>query len=476
MILASARALFRTLPLVMVSGMEVGMPFVRMLALSHALSLRELGLASLLTAAYGTYEQISDLSIYRYVLSAPREAFQEALAGAHALAVTRGVVVSAIAVALSYPMALIFNSGQDWESFALIGVITFVRPFEHLQPRIAERDYNYGIQLKVSLVANTVSLAALAASLLIAPSHVAIIASLLGFSVGEVAASHWLSSEPYRLRFRSPEFIKAFKFGYPLIAGGVGVAVSSQADRFLVGGMLGLEALGVYAVLTLAALVPISMVYRILNTVTVAILINAEERSGVLLARLKLAGRIVPIVAGAYAIGVATLLNIVVPLVFGTKFVGSRAMVAWLAICAFVRIVRIEPGNSILLYRGRTKRLAIANLVALSSVPLTYLSIRIWGNMEAAVGGRAAGEFLGLLVMLSVIRQAYGTALRDNVASMFATACLVALTCASVVATPVGAALGPSLAVLAAYFAASAAWLAAFAPRLLRAAEFGFAH
>jgi O-antigen/teichoic acid export membrane protein len=474
MILTSARALFRTLPLVTVSGMDIGIPFIRMLALSHALSLRELGLASLLMAAYGTYEQVTDLAVYRYVLSAPREAFHEALAAAHALAVTRAVVLSAIAVALSYPMALIFNSGQDWGSFAMLGLITFVRPFEHLQPRIAERDYNYGIQLKVSLIANAASLAALAASLLIAPSHVAILASLLGFAVGEVAGSHWLSSEPYRLRFRSPEFIKAFKFGYPLIAGGIGVAVSSQADRFLVGGMLGLEALGVYAVLTLAALLPIAMVYRILNTVTVATLINAAERSGVLLARLKLAGRIAPMVAGAYAIGVATLLNIGVPLVFGPKFIGSRSMVALLAMCAFVRIVRIEPGNSILLYRGRTKRLAITNLVALSSVPLSYLFIRIWGNTEAAVAGRAAGEFVALLALLSLTRQAYGAALRDSVASMFATACLVALTCVAVVETPVGAALGPSLAVLAAYFAASAAWLAAFAPRLLRAGGFRF--
>src|SRR5271165_1113831 len=401
MILASARALSRTLPLVLVSAMDIGVPFIRMLALSHVLGLTQLGLASLLAAAVATYEQVTEIAVYRYVLSSPREVFQDALAAAHALAVTRGLIVAGVALALAYPMALIFNSGEDWGSFAMLGLIIFIRPFEHLEPRIAERDYNYAIQMKVALIAYSLSLSALAVSLMIAPSHVAIIASLLGQAIGQVVGSHWLSKEPYRLRFRSPEYIKAFKFGYPLIADGIGVAVSGQADRFLVGGMLGLPALAVYSVLLLAALVPITMVQRILNTVTVAMLINAGEKSA-LLARMKLAGRIAPLVAGAYAVGVATLLNIVVPIVFGPKFVASRWMVALLAMSVFIRIVRFEPGNSILLYRGKTKRLALTNLVALSSVVLAYFFIRIWGNTEAAVLGRMGSDFLALLAMLYV--------------------------------------------------------------------------
>ena len=248
MILASARALYRTLPLVLVSSMDVLMPLIRMLALSHFLSLSELGLASLLAATAATYEQVTEIAVYRYVLSSPREVFHEALAAAHALAVTRGFLVGGLAAAISIPVATLFSSRADWGSFAMLGLIIVTRPFENLQPRVAERDYNYDVQFKVGLVANCVSLAALTATLLITRSHVAVIASLLGQAVGLVAASQWFSTEPFRLRFRSPEFIKALKFSYPLLLGGVGLAISGQADRLLVGGMLGLPALGVYSV------------------------------------------------------------------------------------------------------------------------------------------------------------------------------------------------------------------------------------
>ena len=65
MILASARALSRTLPLVLVSAMDIGVPFIRMLALSHVLGLTQLGLASLLAAAVATYEQVTEIAVYR---------------------------------------------------------------------------------------------------------------------------------------------------------------------------------------------------------------------------------------------------------------------------------------------------------------------------------------------------------------------------------------------------------------------------
>lgn len=473
MILASVRALFRTLPLVLLSAMDIGVPFIRMLAFSHLLGLQELGLASLLAATSATYEQVTDIAVYRYVLSAPRAIFADALAAAHGLAASRGLLVGGTAIALAFPLAAVFTGGKDWASFAMLGAIMIVRGFEHLGPRIAERDYNYAVQLKVAVFAYSLSLAALAAALVIAPSHTALIASLLGQTVGQVAASHWLSKEPYRLRVRSPQFMSALRFALPLLAGGIGVAVSGQADRFLVGGMLGLPTLAIYSVLLLAAIVPISMVNRILNTVTVAVLINGAEKSDEILhARLKLAGRFVPLLAGAYAIGVATLLNLVVPLVFGPKFVASRLMVAALAISVFVRIVRAEPGNSILLYRGRTKRLALTNLVALSSVGFVYVFLAFWANIEAAVAGRIASDLLALIAMLYLIRRTYGPALQDSVLNLLGVACVVVFVAALVMETSVGSALGPSLAVLAAYFVAAGVWLAVFTPRLLREGAF----
>jgi O-antigen/teichoic acid export membrane protein len=70
------------------------------------------------------------------------------------------------------------------------------------------------------------------------------------------------------MKFRSPYFIKAFHFGYPLMVNGIGLAAMSQGDRFVVGSLLGLPTLGIYAVMTLVTTVPLGMIMRVTGTVT----------------------------------------------------------------------------------------------------------------------------------------------------------------------------------------------------------------
>jgi len=98
-------------PLILVNAYDVGVPFVRMLVLGRFLDLRELGFASLLAAAYATLEQISDFAIYRFVLSAPREHYDEALASAHALSVLRGLALGGIGFAAAPILASAFSLG-----------------------------------------------------------------------------------------------------------------------------------------------------------------------------------------------------------------------------------------------------------------------------------------------------------------------------------------------------------------------------
>ena len=69
----------RVSPLFLVNAFDFGVPFIRMMMLSHFLDLRELGFASLLTAVYSSFELITDINISRFVISAPREKYEEAL-------------------------------------------------------------------------------------------------------------------------------------------------------------------------------------------------------------------------------------------------------------------------------------------------------------------------------------------------------------------------------------------------------------
>ena len=377
--------------LVLVTAADYGTPFLRMLLLSHGLSLRELGFASALTATYSAFEVMTDFAIYRFVFSQRREHYEEALASAHALSVLRGAVVGAIAVAASPLIAAGLSLSSDRLSFALLGPIIMLRSTENLAPRVAERDYRYGTQLRVSLIGNTLGLVTLATALHFVRDHRVLLASLFAQTIGVVVASHALADTPYRLKLRSQFFGGAFRFGYPLMVNGLGLAVSGQGDRFIVGGMLGLPALGVFAVATLVTVLPVAMVMRMVHSVLLATFYNAADLSNeVFMARARLAFRLAALINGIFALGFLTLMNIVVPLVFGRNFALSREAIALLALGTFFRSARGEPFTSMLMYEGRTRRLAVANLSSVSTLPFEVGLILLHASLEAVFLGRSA--------------------------------------------------------------------------------------
>jgi O-antigen/teichoic acid export membrane protein len=461
----------RVSPLLLVNIYETGVPFVRMMMLSHFLDLRELGFASLLTAVYTSFELITDINISRFVISAPRENYEEALAAAHALSALRGFAVALAVVALSPFIAAAFSLGSQWPSFAALGLIVAARGLEHLGPRIVEREYQYGPQLKVATVASGMGLAALLGSFFVFANHLVLVASLLGQYSGLALASRIFAATPYRWRFRTPLFAKAFYFSYPLMFNGIGLAVSGLADRFLVGAMLGLPALGVYSVLMLVTAAPVSVGAKILSSVTLPMLFNRTDPPAAFRARLKLAARIIPLVAATLGVGILAMFNIVVPLVFGRNFLASQWMVVLLVFTAFFRIARGEPGTAILMIEGRTKRLALANLIVGGGLIFSAAFMAFAPTIEAATLGRCLGEVLGLAAMLYLTRSMMRAAIRDNLMAIGLSSVVLCLGGAFVVLGSVGNKIAPSLAFLCLAGAVLGFWVLRSRPLM---AEAGF--
>ena len=455
--------------LFLVSLIEYGAPLLRMLALSHLLTLRELGFASALTATYTAFEQITDFSIYRFVLSAPRERYDEALASAHALSIMRGAAVGAIAALCAPLAARAFSLSAEWPEFALLGAVALLRSFEHLGPRVAERDYSYGAQFKTSVVANGAALAVLLIGLLTGAGHRAVLASLLTQAAAQALASRCFAADPYRINWRSKMVRDGFNFGYPLMINGFGLAASFQGDRFVVGALLGLPELGIYAIVTLAALLPLNMLGRIVGAVLLAALCNAPNADAYR-ARVKLSTRGVALLAALYGVGVLLFLNIVTPWVFGAKFTLSEASVAILSVGVFLRLVRGEPFTSMLLHSGRTRRLTSSNLASSSALGFEFILLSIFRNFESLMTGRLLGEIVALFVSLRVTREEFRDARRDFLVSIFGAMGLLAGAIVLSHVFRLEASLPLSVAVFSSAVSICAIWALYFAPPLVRVA------
>ncbi len=384
-------------PLMIVSGLEVGMPFIRMFALTHILSLREVGFVSVLTAFLAFLELSTDLAIFRFVYAAPKAQFEEALASAHALSVARGVVVCLLALCVAPFVAATVSLGEYWTSFALLAPPILLRSFEHLGPRVAERDFEYWPQAKTNGVSVGFALAALIVVALVTRNHEAIIASVYAQIIALLFASRWFADVPYRLDFRSPLFKSAFRFGYPLLLNGLAMSISQQADRFIVAALFNLQTLAVYSVVVLTTTVPTSLLNRILVTTVLARLYHASSVRPWLNEEVHAASTLFAVVGALYAGAVVLVTNPIVALVFGAKFRVSELSMMLLGTAAFVGFVRAGPFGTTMLNASRTKRLAASNVLVSSSLAYMVLFSFFDRSINAVLAARLAGEITGLV-------------------------------------------------------------------------------
>jgi O-antigen/teichoic acid export membrane protein len=410
------------------AGLEIALPLVRMLLLSRLLSLSELGFASALATGYALYDQITDMALHRYVYAEKRAHLDAALAGAHGLLALRGLLLAAGALALAPLMAPLFGLAGGAGDFAALAGPLLIRGFEHLAPKVAERDYRFGPQMRAGLCGAGLSLFALAASLALGGGHDALIASLYGLALGQTAASHIFAGAPYRLSVSGPAFRKALHFGAPLIANGLGLAVAAQGDRVLVGALLGPEALGRYAVAMLAVVVPVTLVQRLMSALAGAAFYNARESQarGALPAKIRMIARVAPALGALYACGVLLCGNALIALVFGPRFTLPPPDLALLSASVLLRIARAEPFTSLLLLDGRTREAALGNLSAVAALLLSAALMLARPGIDSALVGRLSGEALALVVTFALARPLLGAATGEYLRAL-ALACAAAL-------------------------------------------------
>ena len=408
----------KALPLFLTSFFEITVLFLRSVIMAHLLVPYEFGFASALAATNATFSQITDIALSSFVFSSPRSVYADAIAGAHAIAIVRGFCVGGFMLLASKPVACTFGACGDWSSFAWLAPVMIISSFEHLEIRVAVfRDYRYWPALVASMASNGCGLVALFLITYKFENHYGFIAYLLTQSLIYVVASHLLASSVYRVNHRTPFVGKALRFGLPLLLNGIGLAIMSQGDRWVVGSLMGLPFLGVYAVVTLAAYVPLFGLSKILGPILFAGIHHANTETGEYDARLKLFSRAVPAIAAVYALGLMAFYGPVVPVVFGHRYAISDEAIFLLAAIVFFRIMRTDPQTCLLFHTQNTRKLAIVGQVPFIGLLVTAGLAVVHPTLEFILIGNLVGEVAGLCAIEYVSRRLLRSAVYDHIFS-----------------------------------------------------------
>jgi O-antigen/teichoic acid export membrane protein len=372
--------------------------FARTAILSRLLAPSEFGTAVAITVVIATAGLVTDVGLDKFVMVRSDE--NKALAAAHAFSIFRGALI-AVSLILSAPYtAAFFGVPQFSGSFAILAIIPFIQAFNHLGIMQMQRHYVYAPATHAQLLAQASALTVVLPAGFILGDHRAIIVSFVMEALVYAIASHLFARTPYRLQSDRLVFLEAIYFGIPLLLNGIGLAMISQFDRLLIGHWFGVSTLATYAVILNVAIVPISLIHRVLGTMGLSFLSSRMRDHLVVrddyLALLFFWGAI----ATAYTLFIAVTLDYLTPLVFGSRFSVSPVVHILVMVMAFCGVAKGAP-TGLLLATRKTTKLSLLTLSGGFGIVLSLILIQWWPVFEIALAGTAVGSLLSYILFVS---------------------------------------------------------------------------
>jgi O-antigen/teichoic acid export membrane protein len=169
----------------------------------------------------------------------------------------------------------------------------------------------------------------------------------------------------------------------------------AQADRFLVGATLGVATLGVYSVILSLSVVAFSPFYSICSGIGVSVIARNRWDHG------RFGSLLLAMIWGfclfgfAYAAFTGLMLDVLAPGLFGPLYAVDLPTRLMITMIVFLRIVR-GPASILLLVDGRTRGLAVANLVAGVGLACSALFVHLAPMLESVLLGVLIGDALSL--------------------------------------------------------------------------------
>ena len=379
------------------TGAELVLRFLRTLFLSRLLSPTEFGVTVALSVVIFTSELVTDIGLGPFVLNRSEDGESKVLATAHSLQLLRGLVIAG-SIALSGPyVAQFFSVPQYAESFSLVSVFPLIRAFGHLGVKQVQRNYDYRLEAVSIGVSQVISLVATIIAGFVLRDHRAILVGFICEALVFTVMTHRLSPMHFSMSIDPGLGGEVLAFGVPLIVSGVATAIANQADRMAVGYFFGVQTLGVYGVILTVAMVPLGSVYRIIASVASSMLARDRAHTDQFAASYLLVTWGFIVLGFAYASGLALLLDIVTPLVFGPAYKVSASIQLLVSIIAFTRILRWST-TLLLLAAGATRKLAIANIVNGIGLMLGIGVVILRPALSSVLIGVLVGEIMSNIV------------------------------------------------------------------------------
>lgn len=363
---------------------------LRIALFAHVLAPASMGVVVILGTWLRFVEMVTDLSLDRYLLRAPDGASRTVQQAAHGAALMRGAAGSAAMFASIYPLLSIYGLYDELPAFAAVALIPLLRGFTHLDYRLHNRLLRFGSTIAIEVTSALVGLVA-ALSVFAVPGVEAFAAVLVAQAAAAVLLSHLCARRSYRIGFHAAIQARLWHAGWPLAANALLLYAVFQGEKLFIGGILGLEVLGSYAIAAQLALLPVLIAGRLSTSLALPMLSRAgadttrgiQAREDAVLFFLSL--------GILFWLGFVALAAPVINLLFGQAYVQTAADMSWIAAAAALRLQKTGP-VTVLLASARSRDILAGNFARLSGLAVGTMGMVLTRDLTIFLAAAAAGE------------------------------------------------------------------------------------
>ena len=383
---------------------EYAAQVLRVLLLARMLGGEEFGITVSLNAFFALVEMGTFIGVDRFLILAPDGDSPRLLATANVLSLAKGLITAAVMLLLAWPTAYLLSIPNAAGSFCALAVVPLLRGFAHLRVQQIQRTHVFWPDAVSTGAGGLVGLLVCFAAALALRDHRALVWGLCAQAALGTLLTHVLARTRYRLAADWADLRRALRFGVPLMLNGLALALFGQLDRLVVGGLLGLIAVGRYGLAMTVVLVPSSLLFRVGMSVTQPHLSAAWRGPGPARFRALFAGLSsgFALLGALLGIGVTVLGDSTLRWAFGPRYVVGDVFMALLGAGALLRFAK-GMANLGGLAIGRTVDLMLSNAAGALGLLVTVGALLVRPTLEAAALGYLSGEVFATLVIVILL-------------------------------------------------------------------------
>jgi O-antigen/teichoic acid export membrane protein len=380
---------------------------IRNLAVATLIPLTDYAIAATFMIAMTAVEMASTLGLQQQIVQASKgedHRFQAALQG---FQVFRGVLAGVVLFAMAGPLAAFMGVPQVAWAYQVLAVVPVLNALQHFDMHRLNRQMVFGPLILTKVVPIAVSL------LLVWPlaawlgDYRVMLWALVVQAVVMMVSSHVTAKRSYRLVWDRAVIGESLRFGWPLLLNGAFLFGVFQGDKIIVGHLLGLEPLALFAMGFTLTLAPSLVMANSIQNFFLPQLSRGDERFGMfaqVTSQTGLFGGMVLVIA------VAALGPPLVSLVLGAKYIGLEPLLVPLAVLQAIRIAKAGP-SIVAMSKGHTTNAMWGNVPRLISLIVIWIVLHGDASLITVIWIGCLGELAGLIVAAVLMYQRTGVML-----------------------------------------------------------------